>query len=73
MDAVRNGAEEILADGTLTVDGATKFVGLGRTQLYELMGSGRLPFTKQGRRRLIPRRALVRLLANGLQGGCEGR
>lgn len=32
---------------------AARLVGLGRTKLYELMGSGELPFIKIGTRRLI--------------------
>lgn len=56
----------MLADGTLTIGDAVRFSGIGRTALYRLMGAGRLPYAQQGRRRLVPRKALVELLAAGL-------
>ena len=62
-------AEELLADGALGVNAAVKFSGISRSELYALMGDGELKFCKRGRRRLIPKRALVRFLADGLQGG----
>jgi len=36
-----------------TVDHATRIVGIGRTKLYEAIGSGQLPARKLGRRTLI--------------------
>lgn len=57
---------DILADGTLSVAGAEAFSGLGRTTLYELMLGGKLAYTKVGARRLIPKRALLALLAEQL-------
>jgi excisionase family DNA binding protein len=62
-------AEEMLKDGSLGVEQARAFSGLGRSALYELMGQGRLPYVKCGARRLIPRRALVQVLAEGLSAG----
>jgi len=51
------------------VSGATREYGIGRTRLYELMSSGKLPDSQAaGGRRLIPRIALRRLLAAGLVG-----
>jgi excisionase family DNA binding protein len=61
-------AEELLADGAVTVAGATREFGIGRTRLYELMGDGTLPYSQVGTRRLIPRVALRRLLAANLHG-----
>jgi excisionase family DNA binding protein len=58
---------ELYEDGTVTVAEAEQFSGLGRTTLYALMESGELPHTKIGTRRLIPRRALVNLLAKGCE------
>jgi excisionase family DNA binding protein len=58
--------DELLEDGALGIEEARKFSGLGRTVLYDLMGEGRLSYTKVGARRLIPRRALVQVLAEGL-------
>jgi excisionase family DNA binding protein len=54
---------ELMADGALTVAKACEFTSLSRPELYKLMAAGKLPFTKHGKRRLIPRRALVQLLA----------
>jgi excisionase family DNA binding protein len=58
--------KELLNDGALTIDGAAEFAGVQRTFLYAKMGAGELPFTKCGRRRLIPKRALVEMLSKGL-------
>jgi hypothetical protein len=61
-------AEELLIDGSVTVAGATEEFGIGRTKLYELMGNGALPYSESTGRRLIPRRAIRRLLAAGMIG-----
>ena len=50
---------EVAADGALSVDDAMKFTGLGRSELYKRMEAGTLVFVKIGKRRLIPKRALV--------------
>ena len=62
-------AEELLADGSMPVKDAARFSGLSRAELYKLMGAGRLAFVQHGKRRLIPRKALVCCLGEGLQGG----
>jgi excisionase family DNA binding protein len=51
-----------LRDGALGLDKAAEFTGLKRSYLYELIEQGELPSIKIGRRRLVPRRALVDLL-----------
>lgn len=38
---------------TVTVNTATKALGVGRTTIYELMNSGQLQTLKIGRRRLV--------------------
>ena len=53
---------EAFADGAMSVSEATRFSGIGRTQLYALMAADRLPFATVGVRRLIPRRELIALL-----------
>ena len=63
--------DDLVADGCLSVSDATAFSGIGLSQLYTEMASGRLPYVQHGRRRLIPRKALVRLLASGLRGGAD--
>jgi len=55
--------EDIAADGAVSVAEAAVFVGLGLTELYARMNAGELPFVKLGRRRVIPKRALVAMLA----------
>lgn len=65
-------APSICSDGTLSLPEAIEFTGLGRSELYLRMDDGRLPFVKHGRRRLIPRRALVQMLEAGLVNGPEG-
>ena len=62
-------AAELLADGSMSVKGAAQFSGLSIAELYKLMGAGRLAIVKHGTRRLIPRKALVLCLGEGLQGG----
>lgn len=47
---------------------AARLMGVKRTFIYELMGSGQLAFIKLGRRRLIPRRAITDLLGRNLVG-----
>lgn len=61
-------AEDLLRDGSVTVQGLLKEFGIGRTRAYELMGTGQLAYTQLGARRLIPRAAVRRLLAAGLVG-----
>ena len=57
---------DIVSEGAVDIAAACEFTGLGRTHLYALMERGELPYSKQGRRRLIPRRSLVDLLRKGL-------
>jgi hypothetical protein len=59
-------ATDLVADGVLSVAESMQFTKLSRAELYNLMGAGRLTFVKHGKRRLIPKRALVQLLAYGL-------
>jgi excisionase family DNA binding protein len=42
----------------LSVEESTKRLGLGRTRLYQEIGSGRLASVRVGRRRLIPEDAI---------------
>jgi excisionase family DNA binding protein len=45
-----------------TIDEACEATGLGRTKLYELIGTGQLTTTTVGRRRLVMVRSLLALL-----------
>jgi excisionase family DNA binding protein len=60
------GAECLVEEGTVDVSAACQFTGLGRTFLYLLMDRGELRYAKLGKRRLIPRAELVRLLAEAV-------
>ena len=69
--AVAEGPEPTAADlracdgGVFTVRAASEFSGLGRTQLWELMGAGALDWFAQGGRgtRYITKKSLVRFMA----------
>ncbi len=62
---------ELVAEGMLKVSEAAACLRLSRSRLYELMDAGELPFSKIGRSRRIPRRAVVELAARSLQGGTK--
>ena len=47
---------------TMTVDEVAKFLRIGKNQAYEAIRRGELPVLKIGKRMLIPRKALERLL-----------
>lgn len=47
---------------TLTVEEAASLLGISRNLAYELVADGRLPSIRLGRRVLVPRQALYRLL-----------
>lgn len=68
MHTAEEERESLLKDGTLTVAGVVKEFGLSRSVVYELMQSGRLPYCQPHGRRLIPRAALRRLLAETMVG-----
>ena len=50
---------------TLTVEEAAKVLGIGRNLCYDRVKTGEIPVIKIGRRLLVPRRALEKLLAQG--------
>jgi excisionase family DNA binding protein len=57
---------EMVADGLRTIPEAQTFTRLSRAAIYALMDRGELAYTRIGRRRLIPHRALVELAQRGL-------
>lgn len=59
-------SREIVGEGLRTVEEAREYTRLSRSALYSLMERGELAYTKIGRRRLIPHRALVELAQRGL-------
>lgn len=56
-------------DGGELVAGAVRFTGISRSSLYQMMADGRLPYCLVSGRRIIPRAALVRLLAENMTTG----
>lgn len=61
-------AEEMVKDGAKPINDACEFTGIGRSELYKLMGAGELAFVKHGKRRLIPTAELRRILADRVVG-----
>jgi len=47
---------------TLTVEEAAKVLGIGRNLCYDRVKTGEIPVIKIGKRLLVPRRALEKLL-----------
>jgi excisionase family DNA binding protein len=66
-DSLTGTAEDLLRDGVLSVREATEFSRLSKSVLYQLMAAHDLEFVKAGRRRLIPKRALIAYLGRGLE------
>ena len=62
------GRDDLYAEGAMGLPEASEFTGLGRSDLYERMQRGQLVYSKVGRRRLIPKRALIKLLTSGAVG-----
>lgn len=59
-------AAELTADGALVIEDAVRFSGIGRTTLYAMIAAGEIASVKIGKRRLIPRRELKRVLEENL-------
>ncbi len=49
---------------TLTVEQAAKVLGIGRGTAYEAVRAGELPAIRIGKRLVVPRQAIDRLLAD---------
>jgi excisionase family DNA binding protein len=54
-----------IAPKTYTVEEAAQLLRVGRNQCYEALRRGELPSIRIGKRLLVPRAALDRLLENG--------
>jgi excisionase family DNA binding protein len=59
-------AKTLMSDGVVDLLEAQRLTALSRSYLYLLMDRGDLRYTKVGKRRLISRTSLVKLLADGL-------
>lgn len=53
----------------MTVAQAAEYLALGQSTIWQLMYRGRLPYTKIGRARRIPRAAIKSIALNGLTTG----
>jgi excisionase family DNA binding protein len=59
---------------TMTVEEAGAYLGIGRSAAYAAARSGSIPVIRVGRRMLVPRAALERMLAEPSSGiGPKGR
>lgn len=58
---------------TLTVEQAAKLLGIGRNLAYERVKTGEIPVIRVGRRLLVPRKALDRLLDGAQPSRLEGQ
>jgi excisionase family DNA binding protein len=70
-DALTDRTAALLADGFDTPKSAAAFLKVSVAQVYRLMQVGKLPFTRIGRSRRIPRRALIELAARNLVYGTD--
>lgn len=57
-----------VAGGLLSIEEACDFSKLGRSTLYKEMDAGNLSYCKIGRRRMIPKNAIIDWLANAMIG-----
>lgn len=63
MDKILNAAGAI-PKATMTIPEACQYLGIGRNSGYEAAASGKIPTIRIGKRILVPRAALERLLAD---------
>ena len=56
-----------------TIREAASLLTLGRSSMYQAVRNGSIPSVKLGRRLLIPRAALERLLENSLKTGSDDK
>ena len=62
--------EQLVEDGLARVPEVEKFLGIGRSKIYQEMDAGRLVYAKIGRSRRIPWRAVREYAANSLMLAC---
>ena len=60
---------DLVADGLAALPEASTFTTLSKSSLYAMMERGELPYVVIGRRRMIPRKALIELARAGLRTG----
>jgi len=52
---------------TFTVDEAAKILGIGRSKAYEAIQSGEIPSLRFGKRIVVPRQSIDRILMSACQ------
>jgi hypothetical protein len=57
---------ELVEDGLMAIPEAQDFSRLSRSDLYNRMERGDLTYCKLGKRRMIPRRALIEMVRRAL-------
>lgn len=55
----------------MSVEEASRALGISKSLGYELVASGQLPSVRLGRRIVVPRAALERMLTGGDSAGCS--
>jgi excisionase family DNA binding protein len=65
--------EELVADGSVKLNEASRQIGLSVEKLRDLIAAGELRAVKLGSHWLVPRRELVRLLATHMTGRRRSR
>ncbi len=59
---------DLFSEGSGTIADAKIKFGIGRTTIYQWMSEGKLPYSTASGRRVIPWKALKRLLASEMVG-----
>jgi excisionase family DNA binding protein len=60
-----SGDSNAISRQTFTLDEVAKLLGVGRNQAYDAARRGQIPVLKIGRRLLVPKAALDRMLNGG--------
>src|SRR5262249_48066265 len=63
--------QTILADGLLTVTQSARLLNISKSKLYLMMDAGEIPYTKLGKSRRIPRKALASYVQRSMVGLSE--
>jgi len=56
----------MVSEGTVSAKDAASFTGFGKRTIYDAMRDGVLPYVSRGKRRVIPKKALLQFLADRL-------
>ena len=59
-------ATDLVSGGVMNILEAAEYARLSRAEIYRAMGAGELAFVKVGRRRMIPKNAIIAWLGRHL-------